>query len=74
MNRKRYLTNVVSNWVQMAWAIVWGIVIEQSIGKLFLAGFIPGIILALLMGAYCTVRAGMKKELAPAQAMEDETA
>jgi tripartite ATP-independent transporter DctM subunit len=54
--------------------IVWGIVIEQSIGKLFLAGFIPGIILAFLMGAYCTVRAGMKKELAPAQSLDDEAA
>ncbi|MDE0538496.1 MAG: TRAP transporter large permease [Rhodospirillales bacterium] len=52
--------------------IVWGIVIEHSIGKLFLAGFIPGIILALLMGAYCTVRAGMKKELAPAVAEDLE--
>ncbi len=54
--------------------IVWGIVIEQSIGKLFLAGFIPGIILALLMGAYCTIRAGMNKELAPAQAADEDVA
>ena len=45
--------------------IVWGIVIEDSIGKLFLAGFIPGIILALLMGVYCSARAGMRKDLAP---------
>ena len=45
--------------------IVWGIVIEHSIGKLFLAGFIPGIVLALLMGVYCSTRAGLRKALAP---------
>ena len=45
--------------------IIWGIVIEHSIGKLFLAGFIPGIILALLMGVYCSARAGLNKDLAP---------
>ena len=54
--------------------IVWGIVIEHSIAKLFLAGFIPGIILALLMGAYCSGRAAISKELAPMQIGEDETA
>jgi len=47
--------------------IIWGITIEHSIGKLFLAGFIPGIILALLMGIYCSSRAAMKPELAPAK-------
>jgi C4-dicarboxylate transporter DctM subunit len=45
--------------------IVWGVVIEYSIGKLFLAGIIPGIILAILMIVYCSVRAGLKKSLAP---------
>ncbi len=45
--------------------IVWGVVIEYSIGKLFLAGIIPGIILAVLMIVYCSVRAGMNKSLAP---------
>ncbi len=45
--------------------IIWGIVIERSIGKLFLAGFIPGIILAILMGLYVTVRASMNPKLAP---------
>ena len=54
--------------------IIWGIVIEHSIGKLFLAGFIPGIILAILMGVYCSARAGMNKDLAPAIAAgEDHT-
>ncbi len=45
--------------------IVWGIVIEHSIGKLFLAGFIPGLMLAALMGLYCSARARLKPELAP---------
>ncbi len=45
--------------------IVWGITIEHSIGKLFLAGFIPGLILAILMGAYCSIHAGLNKRLAP---------
>ncbi len=45
--------------------IVWGIVIEESIGKLFLAGFIPGLILAALMGLYCAGFAKLKPEAAP---------
>lgn len=45
--------------------IVWGIVIEYSIGKLFLAGIIPGLLLAFLMAAYSTGRAAMRKDLAP---------
>jgi tripartite ATP-independent transporter DctM subunit len=32
--------------------IVWGILTEQSIGKLFLAGVIPGFLLAFLFAAY----------------------
>lgn len=45
--------------------IVWGIVTELSIGKIFLAGFIPGLILAALMAAYCALRAGTNKTIAP---------
>lgn len=51
--------------------IIWGIVIEESIGKLFLAGFIPGIILAILMGTYCSVHASVNKTLAPLPKDED---
>ncbi len=54
--------------------IVWGIVIEESIGKLFLAGFVPGIILALLMGAYCSIRARYRPDLAPTPDGIDDTA
>lgn len=45
--------------------IVWGVVIEESIGRLFLAGIIPGLVLALLMGIYVTSVAALKPELAP---------
>ena len=53
--------------------IVWGIVIEESIGKLFLAGFIPGVILAALMGLYCAGYAKLRPEAAPSmEALDDE--
>ncbi len=45
--------------------IVWGIITEDSIGKLFVAGVIPGILLALLYVTYNLVRAIMKPQLAP---------
>jgi len=45
--------------------IVWGIIAEKSIAQLFLAGFIPGLILATMYMVYIAVRAGMKPELAP---------
>jgi tripartite ATP-independent transporter DctM subunit len=43
--------------------IVWGVLTELSIGKLFLAGFLPGILLAFLYAAYCVVLALLKPEL-----------
>ena len=53
--------------------IVWGIVIEESIGKLFLAGFIPGLILAALMGLYCAGYAKLRPEAAPSmEALAEE--
>ncbi len=52
--------------------IVWGIVIEESIGKLFLAGFIPGLILAALMGLYCIGHAKFWPEAAPSVDTRDE--
>jgi tripartite ATP-independent transporter DctM subunit len=54
--------------------IVWGIVTELSIGKIFLAGFIPGLMLAALMAAYCAVRAGTNRALAPAPQQTQERA
>ena len=43
--------------------IVWGILTEQSIGRLFLAGVMPGILLALGFVAYIFFAARFKPEL-----------
>lgn len=45
--------------------IVWGIITEQSIGKLFVAGIIPGIMLSLLYIAYTVGAAKLNPKLAP---------
>lgn len=37
--------------------IVWGIVTEMSIGQLFIAGIVPGVILAIMYGLYLIVSA-----------------
>ncbi|MDB2548943.1 TRAP transporter large permease subunit [Paracoccaceae bacterium] len=43
--------------------IVWGILTEQSIGKIFLAGVLPGILLAFLFVLYIVVRAFISPNL-----------
>ena len=45
--------------------IVYGIITEQSIGKLFIAGFIPGIILTLLFIIAIIIWTHIKPDLAP---------
>jgi len=45
--------------------IVWGIITEDSIGKLFVAGVIPGILLAAFFAAYNMFTAKMKPSIAP---------
>ena len=45
--------------------IVWGIITEDSIGKLFVAGVIPGIILALLFAGYNLIKAMRNPNIAP---------
>lgn len=45
--------------------IVWGIITEQSIGKLFVAGVIPGIVLALMFMGYNIAAAVYNPEIAP---------
>jgi tripartite ATP-independent transporter DctM subunit len=45
--------------------IVWGIITEDSIGKLFVAGVIPGIILALMFAFYNLYKGMTRPELAP---------
>ena len=45
--------------------IVWGIITEDSIGKLFVAGVIPGIILSLMFAFYNLSKAVINPKLAP---------
>lgn len=46
--------------------IVWAILTEMSVGALFIAGVLPGILLALLFALYVIVAAVRKPEIAPA--------
>jgi C4-dicarboxylate transporter DctM subunit len=45
--------------------IVYGIMTEQSIGRLFLAGIVPGVLLSLLFILTIYIRVSMKPELGP---------
>lgn len=45
--------------------IIYGILTEQSIGKLFIAGIVPGIILSLMFIAYIFLRAWINPAIAP---------
>lgn len=45
--------------------IVWGIISEKSIAALFIAGAVPGLILALFFMVYIAVSATIRPELAP---------
>lgn len=47
--------------------IVWGIITEQSIGKLFVAGVVPGIVLSLLFVLYAVTVAVRNPDAAPAE-------
>lgn len=46
--------------------IVWAILTEMSVGALFIAGILPGILLALLFSGYVIIAAILKPEIAPA--------
>ena len=46
--------------------IVWAILTEMSVGALFIAGILPGIMLALLFSAYVIIAVVWKPEIAPA--------
>ena len=45
--------------------IVWGIITEDSIGKLFVAGVLPGILRAAFFAAYNMITAKMNPSIAP---------
>ena len=46
--------------------IVWAILTEMSVGALFIAGIVPGILLALLFSSYVIIAAILRPEIAPA--------
>ncbi len=45
--------------------IIWGIITEQSIGKLFVAGVGPGLVLVVLFAAYTVIAAKRDPQIAP---------
>lgn len=45
--------------------VLYAVVAEESVGRLFMGGFIPGFILAALMSALVIVRVMLRPELAP---------
>ncbi len=48
--------------------LVYGIIGDVSIGKLFIAGFIPGVLIAGLFSGYIMIRCAISPQLAPAGA------
>lgn len=52
--------------------IVWAILTEASVGALFIAGVIPGLLLGLVFVIYCAVRAIRDPSIAPAVVAGDE--
>lgn len=48
-----------------AMLVIYAIIVEESVGKLLIAGFIPGIVSALIYGAIVIVAAKMNPEAAP---------
>lgn len=46
--------------------IVWAILTEMSVGALFIAGLLPGLVLAMLFAAYVVISAARDPEIAPA--------
>ena len=45
--------------------IVWGILTELSVGALFVAGVVPGLVLTFVFAAYNVIKASRNPELAP---------
>jgi tripartite ATP-independent transporter DctM subunit len=45
--------------------ILYGVMTETSVGQLYIAGVIPGILLSIIFAAYIVVRCALRPELAP---------
>jgi tripartite ATP-independent transporter DctM subunit len=53
--------------------IVWGVITEDSIGRLFIAGVVPGILLSLMYGVFLSTYAVMRPEKFGGRADELDT-
>jgi tripartite ATP-independent transporter DctM subunit len=53
--------------------VIWAVLTEQSVGKLFAAGVVPGILLASLYAIYCMIHAKLDPSIAP-EGVEAEVA
>ncbi len=51
--------------------VLYGMATEESVGKLFMGGIIPGLLLALLYIIYIIIRSYISPDLAPALAKEE---
>ncbi|WP_336461617.1 TRAP transporter large permease subunit [Frigidibacter sp. MR17.24] len=45
--------------------VIYGMITQQSIGKLFMAGLLPGVLLVVMFSAYIILRATLNPALAP---------
>lgn len=50
--------------------ILYGVVADESVGKLFIAGIIPGLALAILMMGYIFILAKLRPKMAPASTLQ----
>jgi C4-dicarboxylate transporter DctM subunit len=53
--------------------ILYGVMTETSVGQLYMAGVIPGIILSIIFAAYIIIRCMLRPELAPRNGVEEVT-
>jgi C4-dicarboxylate transporter, DctM subunit len=53
--------------------IIYGVMTETSVGQLYIAGIIPGILLSLLFSAYIVILCALRPHLAPREAGDSFT-
>jgi C4-dicarboxylate transporter DctM subunit len=53
--------------------ILYGVMTETSVGQLYIAGVIPGIILSIIFASYIIIRCMLRPELAPTKGAEEIT-
>ena len=51
--------------------ILYGVMTETSVGQLYMAGVIPGIILSIIFASYIIIRCLLRPELAPREGLEE---